>query len=263
MLSFIDAHTHLSDSKLIDNLAEVRNRYLSNGVNFVVDSGCNLQNTKKCLENAQKYNEVYFTAGIHPDTANNGFNSQEFLQIKEFASHPKCIAIGEVGLDFYYEGYNKQNQIKSFLEYIKLSYELELPLVIHSRSATKDMLDILKANKNLLKNGFLMHCFSESYETAKELLCLGASFSFGGSLTFKNSKRGDILSKLPLDRILFETDAPYMSPVPLRGKINESANVVLVYKFVADLLKMPIEELALTVENNFKSLFKKVCSQTE
>ncbi len=262
MLNFIDVHTHLNDSKLKDNLDEVRRKYLSNGVNFVVDSGCSYQSTKMCLDNAEKYSEVYFTAGIHPDTANNGFNEKEFLLIKEYATHKKCIAIGEVGLDYYYDGYNKENQKEIFVKFLTLANELNLPVVIHSRSATKDTLDILKGNKNLLSNGFLMHCYSDSYEIAKELLKLGARFSFGGSLTFKNSKRGEVLSKLPLDSLMFETDAPYMSPEPLRGRINESANVIYVYEFVAQLLKMPIEDLALKIENNFKSLFKKVCSQT-
>ena len=151
-----------------------------------------------------------------------------------------------------------EKQIKLFKELIYQADALNLPIVIHSRSACKDTVDILKENKSLLKNGFLMHCYSESYETAKELVKLGAYFSFGGALTFKNSRRGEVLQKLPIERVLFETDAPYLTPMPFRGQTNESGYVIYVYRYVAELLGISVEKLQEITENNFTTLFKKI-----
>ena len=262
MLNFIDVHTHLCDEKILVQFDGVRERYLKSNVKYVVDSGCSVRTSKSCMENAEKYGEVYFTAGVHPQEANDRFNFQDLTDLLKIAEHKKCLAIGEIGLDYYWDGYDKDNQIKLFKELIYNADALNLPIVIHSRSACKDTVDILKANKSLLKNGFLMHCYSESYETAKELLKLGAYFSFGGALTFKNSKRGEVLTKLPIDRILFETDAPYLTPVPFRGQTNEPSYVVCVYKYVSELINMGLGDLSKTIENNFKTLFKKAVSQT-
>ncbi len=258
MLNFIDVHTHLCDEKITVQFDGVRERYINANVNYVVDSGCSVKTSKSCMENAEKYNEVYFTAGVHPQEATDSFDYGDLPTLFNIAKHKKCLAIGEIGLDYYWGGYDKDKQIKLFKELIYNADALNLPIVIHSRSACKDTVDILKANKPLLKNGFLMHCYSESYETAKELLKLGAYFSFGGALTFKNSKRGEVLKKLPIDRVLFETDAPFLTPMPFRGQVNEPSYVLYVYKYVAELIGMGLEELAKTVENNFKTLFKKV-----
>ncbi len=262
MLNFIDVHTHLCDPKITTQFDAVRERYLNAGLKYVVDSGCGVETSFSCKENADKYSEVYFTAGVHPQEATDKFNYYDMPRLIELAKHKKCIAIGEIGLDYYWSGFDKEKQIKLFKDLILVANDLDLPIVVHSRSACKDTVDILKENKSLLKNGFLMHCYSESYETAKELLKLGAFFSFGGVLTFKNSKRFEVLSKLPIDRILFETDAPFMAPTPFRGQVNESSYVVYVYKYVSELLGVSLEELATLTENNFKNLFKKVCSQT-
>lgn len=261
MLNYIDTHTHLSDNKLIENISQIRQNYLDNNVKYVVDTGCDIKSSIKCKANAEKYSEVYFTAGIHPESANE-FNS-EALDLKDFLLHDKCLALGEVGLDYHYEGYDRDKQIKLFEEQIYLANELKMPLVIHLRDACQDMLSVLKRNKNYLINGFLMHCFSESYEISKELLNLNAFFSFGGVITFKNSKRGDVLKKLPIDRILFETDAPYLTPHPYRGQLNEPKNVVYVYKYASELLNVKEDVLCSQVDKNFKILFKKICSQTK
>ncbi len=261
MLNLIDVHTHLNDPKILCQFDGVRERYLKENLKFVVDSGCSVQTSILCKNNADKYSEVYFTAGVHPDEANSRFNYADMPTLVELLNHKKCIAMGEIGLDYYYDGYNRDKQMKLFLELIDVANSLNMPIVIHSRSACKDTVDILKANKSLLKNGFLMHCYSESYETAKELLKLGAYFSFGGSLTFKNSKRGEVLKNLPIDRVLFETDAPYLTPMPFRGQCNESSYVLYVYKFVSELINMPLYELSAKIEDNFKTLFKKVSAK--
>ncbi len=261
MLTYIDTHTHLSDSKLIKNIEVIRDNYLKSNVNFVVDTGCDLKSSLSCKNNADKYSEVYFTSGIHPESTNS-FND-DINKLEPLLLDDKCIALGEVGLDYHYEGFDKSKQIELFESQIYLANKLNLPLVIHLRDACQDMLSVLNANKNYLNNGFLMHCFSESYETAKLLLDLNATFSFGGAITFKNSKRGEVLKKLPLDRILFETDAPYLTPHPYRGQLNEPKNVIYVYKFACELFKITEETLCEKVLFNFKNLFKKICSQTK
>ena len=261
MLNFIDVHTHLCDEKITVQFDGVRERYLNAGVNYVVDSGCGVDTSFSCMKNAEKYPEVYFTAGVHPQEATDKFDYNDMPRLIELGKHKKCIAIGEIGLDYYWGGYDKEKQIKLFKDLILVANDLDLPIVVHSRSACKDTVDILKENKSLLKNGFLMHCYSESYETAKELIKLGAYFSFGGALTFKNSRRGEVLQKLPVERILFETDAPYLTPVPFRGQVNESGYIIYVYRYVADLLGISVEKLQEITENNFRTLFTKI-SQT-
>ena len=261
MLSYIDTHTHLSDSKLIENITQIRQNYLNNNVKYVVDTGCDIKSSINCKNNAEKFSEVYFTAGIHPESANH-FDG-ELDVVKTFLLHDKCIALGEVGLDYHYDGFDKNKQIRLFEKQIYLANEYGLPLVIHLRDACQDTLNVLKSNKKYLNNGFLMHCFSESYETSKELLDLNAYFSFGGAITFKNSKRGEVLKKLPIDRVLFETDAPYLTPHPYRGQLNEPKNVIYVYKYASELYSITEESLCEKVEKNFKYLFKKICSQTK
>lgn len=261
MLGYIDAHTHLTDKILNGNLDAVRSNYLKENVKFIVDTGCDVDTSKKAYLNAKKFEEVYFTAGIHPGQVGENFNN-DMVDIESLAKDLKCLAIGEIGLDYHYDGYNKESQIKAFVKGLELASSLNLPVVIHSRDACLDTFNVLKENSNLLKNGFLMHCYSESVETAKELLKLGAYFSFGGSLTFKNSKRVEVLKALPLDRVLFETDAPYLTPVPFRGSINEPKNVSYVYGFAIDALSITSEVLISQIDANFKALFKKICSQT-
>ena len=251
----------ITDKILNGNLDAVRSNYLKENVKFIVDTGCDVETTQKAYLNAKKFEEVYFTAGIHPGQVGENFNN-DMVDIKSLAKDLKCLAIGEIGLDYHYDGYNKESQIKAFVMGLELASSLNFPVVIHSRDACLDTLNVLKENSSLLKNGFLMHCYSESVETAKELLKLGAYFSFGGSLTFKNSKRVEVLKALPLDRVLFETDAPYLTPVPFRGSINEPKNVSCVYNFAKNALNVTEEFLQEKIEANFKALFKKICSQT-
>ena len=256
MLNFIDVHTHLTDKILYGNINEVYTGFKTLGVNFVCDCGCSLETSKKCKDNAEKFNEVYFMAGIHPDKANS-FNLTELLKIEELACHKKCLGIGEIGLDYHYEGYDRTKQLDLFYNQLLLANKLNMPVVIHCRDACKDTVDMLKSNKHLLNNGFLMHCFSESLETAKELIKIGGYFSFGGTLTFKNSKRWEVLKEIPLERVLFETDAPYLAPTPFRGSINEPKNVVKVYEYASNILDISIDNLVYAIETNFKNLFKK------
>ena len=177
---------------------------------------------------------------------------------KRLATHKKCVAIGEIGLDYHYNGYDKDKQASVFLSQLKLASELSLPVIIHTRDACKDTVDILENNANLLKHGFLMHCFSESKETAIRLQKLGGYFAFGGAITFKNAKKQEIIKSISVDRLFAETDCPYLTPVPFRGSVNEPKNVVYVYNFMAETLQTSVENLKAQFKNNLTTLFKKI-----
>lgn len=251
---FIDSHAHLTDPKLYNDLSGVREGYLSNGVGLVVDVGCCLESSFNVSKNAENYDEVYFTAGCHPDACNE-VDNQALEKLEELSKNKKCLAIGEIGLDYYYEGFDREVQKKAFVDQLELAIKLDMPVIIHSRDAWQDTVNILKEYAPRLKKGFLMHCYSGSIEIAKILLKMGAYFSFGGALTFKNSKKSEVLKALPIDRVFFETDCPFMAPVPYRGKINEPKYVKEVYKFVSSVLNVPLEDLEIQIENNFRKFF--------
>lgn len=251
---FIDSHAHLNDPKILENLDGVRQGYLQSGVGLVVDIGCCLNSSKSVRDNADKYGEVYFTVGCHPDVCNE-VDDIALFTLEELSKHDKCLAIGEIGLDYYYEGYDRELQKKAFIRQLELAIKLDMPVIIHSRDAWQDTVNILKEYSPRLKKGFLMHCFSGSIEIAKILLNMGAYFSFGGALTFKNSKKSEVLRALPMDRVFFETDCPFMAPVPYRGRVNEPKYVVEVYKFVSSVLDIPLDKLEIQIENNFRKFF--------
>ena len=249
----VDSHAHLTDRRIEELIFDIRAGYLASGVNVVVDVGCSIPSSQKALKNAESYNEVYFTAGCHPDDAGS-VNTKTLDIIKQLSSHPKCIAVGEIGLDYHYLNFDREIQKSAFISQLDLAVEVQKPVVIHTRDACKDTLDILYKYAPKLK-GFIMHCFSESKETAKILLDLGAYFSFGGVITFKNAKKDEILRSIPLDRIMFETDCPYMAPVPFRGQMNKPEFVSKVYEKASEIYGVSLQELTLKIRSNFERLF--------
>lgn len=254
---YIDTHCHLHDAKLTD-LDAVVNNYLRDNVNKVINMGCCLQTSEIGKALSEKYESVYFAAGYHPGDI-NGFNDSELDKIKTLAMHEKCVAIGEIGLDYYWEGYDKEKQIDGFIKQLELANQLHLPVSIHSRDATADMLRILKENKSKLTYGGVMHCFSGSKETASELMKLGLYISFAGTVTFKNaSNLKEVAKFVPVDRCLTETDCPYLAPHPLRGTINEPKNIPIIAAHVAELKGLDNQEFADRVMKNARSLFKKL-----
>ena len=190
---FIDSHAHLTDPAIFPNLDRVRAEYKQAGVGLVLDVGCSLKSSVDVKNNAERNDEIYFTAGCHPDSAGE-VDETALSVIKELSAHKKCLAIGEIGLDYYYEGYDREVQKKAFISQLELAIKLNLPVIIHSRDAWQDTVNILKEYAPKLKKGFLMHCFSGSKEIADILIKLGAYFSFGGALTFKNSKKSLLTS---------------------------------------------------------------------
>lgn len=249
----IDSHAHLTDARLQSNILQVRNDYLKSGVKKVVDVGCSISSSQKAKENAESFSEVYFTAGCHPDDAGN-VTENALFEIERLCSYSKCLAVGEIGLDYHYLNFDKEVQKRAFISQLELAVKLNKPVVIHTRDACMDTLDILSAYAPKLK-GFLMHCYSESKETASILLKLGAYFSFGGVVTFKNAKKEEIIKSIPIERILLETDCPYMAPTPYRGQINKPEYVGLVYQKVADIYGLEISKLKSVIESNFSKLF--------
>ncbi len=254
---YIDTHCHLHDDKLKDTDTVV-NEYLASGVDIALNMACCALTSEKGKELAEKYPSIYFGTGCHPSDI-LGFDEQEFDRICKLTSHPKCVAVGEIGLDYYWEPFDKEKQIAGFIKQIELAKEVKLPISIHSRDATGDMLKILKENKAKLTYGGVMHCFSGSKETASELLKLGLYISFAGPLTFKNANSIlEVASLVPNDMCLTETDSPYLSPHPLRGKVNGPKNVPIILAKLAEIKKVDMYELADQVMKNAKTLFYKL-----
>ncbi len=253
---FIDTHCHLHDEKLADTDKFVQ-EYLRDGVDIVINAACCADTSEKGRVLAEKYPSVYFMTGCHPSDS-NGLNDDELSRIEKLTTHEKCVAIGEIGLDYYWKPFDKEQQKKAFIEQIELADSAKLPICIHCRDATLDTLTILKENKGKLTNGAVMHCFSGSKETAQEILKMGFYISFAGPLTFKNSKTPEVAKYVPIDMCLTETDSPYLAPHPLRGTLNSPKNVSLVAAFLAEIKEMEVERLAECVMTNAKTLFKKL-----
>ena len=254
----IDSHCHLDYEPMFSNLKNVIERAKKTGVKFMLTISVTDKKYKVILDIINKYSIVYGTYGIHPHEAKNHNEITKDTIIKNIKKSKKIIGIGETGLDFYYNHSDKNNQVKLFEEHIKASIESNLPLIVHSRNAEELTLSILKKySKNNLK--ILMHCFTGSKEFAKKLLELNAYFSASGIITFKNSSDlKDTFKSIPLKNILVETDAPYLSPEPLRGKSNEPAHVIYTAKYLANLKEVKFDDFCKNTSKNFFKLFGKL-----
>lgn len=255
---FFDSHCHLDDAKFNEDREEIIEEIKKSGVTKLISAGYSLEGSKKAIELANKYDFIYATCGISP---NDIPQTEEELwktlqEIKEFIQvNFKVVAIGEIGLDYYWNKENKELQQKAFIEQINLANELDLPIVIHTREAVSDTLEILKQNE--VKNKGVFHCCPLNRELVKEALKLGFYISFAGPVTFKNSKNADeIIQMVPNDKMLIETDSPYLSPEPLRGRRNDSSNVKYVAQKIADVKGMQLEEVAEITYENTKRIFR-------
>lgn len=242
----IDTHCHLSYEDF-DNLDEIINEKKC----IMIASGCDDKTNKEVLELVDKYDNVYGTLGIHPEAIDN-INHDSFKFIEDNLSNPKIVAIGEIGLDYYWVSDNKDKQKEVFEYQLKLATKYNKPIVVHSRDAIQDTYDILK-KYNLTGS---IHCFSSSLEMANEFIKLGYKIGVGGTLTFKNSKKlQEIVKEIDLTNILIETDSPYLSPEPFRGKKNKPSNVYYVASKISDLKNMNIDEVLDVVNSNAIRLF--------
>lgn len=246
---FTDTHCHLYN-KFYEDIDSVIKRANENSINRFITCADNLATCTEMHELSYKYENVYYALGIHPENANESY--QEFEKIFYYClPNPKLVAIGEIGLDYHYEGYDKEKQIALFDNQLSLAEKENLPVIIHSRDATLDTINILKKHHN---RG-VIHCFSGSIETAMEYIKLGYLIGVGGVVTFKNAKIADVVKQLPLDKIILETDSPFLAPTPYRGTQNEPAHVLDIAKFIADLKGITLEELSQNIEKNVDNLY--------
>lgn len=245
----VDTHAHLNDKNLYGDIDGVLARAKEAGVGIIVNIGFDWQASLMSLRLADKYPQIYATAGVHPHYA-KGYSDEVEEKIYGIAKEQKLVAIGEIGLDYYRNLSPKDQQQEAFRRQIKLAKELKMPIVIHDRDAHEDCLKIIRQEK-AGENGGIFHCFSGSWEMAKICLNLGFLISFAGPLTYHNARNlWEVGKNAPSDHILVETDSPYLSPDPYRGKTNEPARVVLVAEKLAQLRNVSYEEIAaLTTEN--------------
>jgi len=256
MIEFFDSHAHYNDEKYDEDREELIDNMYKEGITKIIVAGSSLETTKSALKIAEKYPHIYATAGIHPhDIANI---DKDLKEIEELAKHEKIVAIGEIGLDYYFVKDNKEEQKQGFIKQIELANKLDLPIVIHSRDAYIDTLDVLRNYAFPNKKG-VFHCCQLNQELIKEALNLGFNISFAGPVTFKNSKNvKECLDLIPLDRLQIETDAPYLSPEPLRGTRNNSINMKITAQKIADLKEISLEELAKVTYENTLRMFEKI-----
>ncbi|MDD6684106.1 MAG: TatD family hydrolase [Clostridiales bacterium] len=247
-MNVFDTHCHLDDEKFNEDREECYTRMLENGVGRCVCVGSDLPSSRRSLDYAQAHAGVFAAAGVHPHEAKDA--PDDYLsRLEKMLAEEKCVALGEIGLDYYYDFSPRDIQKKVMAEQMELALRLNKPVIFHIRDAHGEMADFFRAQKQLPKG--IIHCFSGSAETAKEYVKMGFYISFAGPLTFKKAPNlWEAARVVPLDRLLVETDSPYLSPEPRRGRRNEPANVVYVMKKLAELREIPEEEMAkITWEN--------------
>ena len=244
-----DTHAHYDDEVFSENFDELVFTMKQAGVGGIITCGCDKQSSLKAISLAERYDFIYAAVGIHPGSVDSGTTIQD---IKELACHPKCVAIGEIGLDYYWRQDNKELQHKFLVEQLELANQLDLPVLFHDRDAHADTLEILKQYK---PKG-VVHAFSGSVEMAREIIKLGLYIGVGGVLTFKNARAlPSVVADTDIERILLETDAPYLAPVPHRGEINNSSNINYVAKKMAEIKGISQEEVLCHTFKNAKNLF--------
>ncbi|MDM5196819.1 TatD family hydrolase [Fictibacillus enclensis] len=250
-----DTHAHLNAIQFEEDLEDVIQRALDEGISHIVVVGFDQPTIKGALKLADTYDFIYAAVGWHPVDAVD-MTPEDLQWIEELADHPKVVAIGEMGLDYHWDKSPKDVQKRVFRQQIQLAKKVKLPIIIHNREATQDVVDILR-EEGAEEVGGIMHCYSGSLEVAKECMEMNFYISFGGPVTFKNAKKPkEVAKEIPIDRLLIETDCPYLSPHPLRGKRNEPSYVKYVAEAIAELREMPLEDLVKKTTENAKRLYQ-------
>ncbi|MDM5335947.1 TatD family hydrolase [Fictibacillus enclensis] len=250
-----DTHAHLNAIQFEEDLEDVIQRALDEGISHIVVVGFDQPTIKGALKLADTYDFIYAAVGWHPVDAVD-MTPEDLQWIEELADHPKVVAIGEMGLDYHWDKSPKDVQKRVFRQQIQLAKKVKLPIIIHNREATQDVVDILR-EEGAEEVGGIMHCYSGSLEVAKECMEMNFYISFGGPVTFKNAKKPkEVAKEIPIDRLLIETDCPYLSPHPLRGKRNEPSYVKYVAEAIAELREIPLEDLVKKTTENAKRLYQ-------
>ena len=241
MTAIFDTHAHYDDEAFDEDREELLSELPRQGIARVVNVGASLASCKKTLELMNQHDYIYGAIGVHPSETGE-LNDENFKQLKEWCSHEKCLAVGEIGLDYYWDEPDRDTQKKWFVRQLDLAREIKLPVIIHSREAAKDTVDIMTA-EHAEEIGGVVHCYSYTKETAKSFLDMGFYFGIGGVLTFKNAKKlKEAVEYIPMDRIVLETDCPYLAPEPNRGKRNSSLNIPYVVRGISQIRGISEEE---------------------
>lgn len=248
-----DTHAHLNDPAFDEDREELISGLPEKGIGFVMNVGCCPDSSKDCIALAEKYPFIYASVGSHPDSA--GEVCEELMQTYlEMSKHSKVKAIGEIGLDYYYEGFDREIQIKAFEMQMELARQAQLPVIVHERDAHGDGMDIVRKFPDVTG---VFHCYSGAAEMARQLVDLGWYIGFTGVLTFKNARKAvETAASIPLERILLETDCPYMSPEPFRGKRNDPGRLIHMAQKLAEIRGLSVEEVIAITTENAKRLYR-------
>ena len=253
MIKLTDTHAHYDDEGFDEDRYALLDRLFEESVNKIVSVGCAYDRWQPTLELAERYKGIYAALGIHPEDIYD--LPEDYLQrLEELSKHPKVKALGEMGLDYHYENYDRERQIKVFREQLQLADRLSMPVIIHSRDATADTLEILH---DLRPKKAVMHCFSGSAEVAREILSMGLYISFTGVVTFKNARRAvEACAEVPLDRLMLETDCPYMAPVPYRGQRCDSSMIRSTAEKIGEIKGITADEVIKLCNENADRFFE-------
>ena len=256
-MGIIDTHSHYNDEAFDEDREELLLSLPTKGIDRVVNIAVDIESSKECIELADKYDYIYATVGVHPSYVHE-MQSDYIEKLKDLAKHEKVVAIAEIGLDYYWSTEHKEKQKEEFARQLELAKELGLTAVIHSRDAAKDTLDMMVA-KRAGEIGGVVHCYSYGVELAREYLKMGFYFGIGGVSTFKNAKKlKEVIAYLPMESIVLETDAPYLSPVPNRGKRNSSLNIPYIVEEIARIKGIQAEEVVQRTFENVHRLYPKL-----
>ena len=248
-----DSHAHYDSQQFDEDRHELLSSMQENGVGTIINSGADWDSVTEVIELAEKYPFVYAAVGLHPDEVGD-LNEERFAYMKSQCQKEKVVAVGEIGLDYYWDNEAHDVQKKWFIRQLELARELDLPVIVHSRDAAEDTLKIMKEKAQGLRG--VIHCFSYSKELAREYVKMGFHIGVGGVVTFKNGKKlKEIVEEIPLERILLETDCPYLAPVPFRGKRNSSLYIPYIAEEIANIKGVTYEEVVAQTEENGKMLF--------
>ena len=249
---YFESHAHYDDKQFNKDRQTLLECLPQYGVDVVINSGSDLESSYVGKQLSEQYDYIYFAAGVHPHELYH-MSEKTIQQIRQLAEHKKCVAIGEIGLDYHYDTFPKQTQKYWFEKQLSLAKLLHIPVIIHSREASQDCFDIIK--KSGVEKG-VIHCYSGSVEMAEEYVKMGFMIGIGGVLTYSNAKKlTEVAKKISLEHILIETDSPYLSPVPYRGKRNDSRNLEFVVKKLSEIKGLTPLEIANATLKNGKNLF--------
>ncbi len=250
--NIFDTHSHYDDPQFDGDRDELLNSLPQKGIIGVVSCGCDPETTRFNAQLAEKYDYIYFAAGFHPENL-EGLNADDLAMVEQYAKQKKCVAIGEIGLDYHWMASSKEVQKEFFAAQCELANKLDMPVIVHDREAHADTLEILKKYK---PKGVL-HCFSGSAETAKEIVKMGMYIGLNGVATFKNARKSIEAAKaIPIERLVLETDCPYLAPVPCRGKRNDSSFIPYIAERLGGELGISAQELLNITAQNAKRLYE-------